>query len=254
MLKETIKQYTILYQYLLLLKEPTYIFLIQILQHLSPEHWWENYIEPVMQRENKENFKYLDMSDLLNVLKMNWDVIFKYRDKEYMRFKYDKEYRLVNKVHYIRTIVAHANEIDMSPFIFAKSLSYLLEYSKLINANENLCLMLEQDWTKHSRNIPENFEWTNSDEILKEKIIDVIEKKVLLEAKSSDKLPPDIKLSIDRTTMRIHSMRTVEEIVGFFNNAIHSERGIIVQNALHKENLLAFEDVKEEINKIYLEK
>jgi hypothetical protein len=36
MKKETIREYTILFQYLLLLKEPTYIFLIQIFQHLSP--------------------------------------------------------------------------------------------------------------------------------------------------------------------------------------------------------------------------
>ncbi len=74
MKKETIRQYTVLYQYLLLLKEPTYIFLIQIFQHLSPSSWWEDYIEPVLRYENKENFKYLDMSDLLNVFKMNWNL------------------------------------------------------------------------------------------------------------------------------------------------------------------------------------
>ena len=51
MKKETIKEYTILYQYLLQLKEPTYIFLIQILQHLSPSMWWENYIQPVLRDE-----------------------------------------------------------------------------------------------------------------------------------------------------------------------------------------------------------
>jgi hypothetical protein len=43
--KEIIREYTILFQYLLLLKEPTYIFLTQILQHLSPITWWEDFIE-----------------------------------------------------------------------------------------------------------------------------------------------------------------------------------------------------------------
>jgi hypothetical protein len=51
--KETIKQYTILYQYILLLKEPTYIFLIQVFQHLSPVAWWDDFIAPVLQCEDK---------------------------------------------------------------------------------------------------------------------------------------------------------------------------------------------------------
>jgi hypothetical protein len=76
--KETVREYSILYQYLLILKEPTYIFLIQVLQHLSPSKWWEDFIEPVLHREDKENFKYFDMPDLLNVLKMNWINIFKH--------------------------------------------------------------------------------------------------------------------------------------------------------------------------------
>jgi hypothetical protein len=71
--KETIREYTILFQYLLLLKEPTYVFLIQIFQHLSPTTWWEDFIEPVLHWETKDNFKYLDISDLLNILKMNWE-------------------------------------------------------------------------------------------------------------------------------------------------------------------------------------
>jgi len=132
---ETVRQYAVLYQYLLFLKEPTYIFLIQVLQHLSPSYWWEEYIAPVLQHERKENFKYLDFSDLLNVFKMNWDAIFRYLDKNYKRFKYDDEYRLVNRVHYIRTIVAHANESEMSEFIFTESLSHLLDYAKLVNAS-----------------------------------------------------------------------------------------------------------------------
>jgi len=71
-----------------------------------------------------------------------------------------------------------------------------------------------------------------------------------LKAVSNDALPVDIKPSVDRTPLRLHSMRTVEEIIGFFNNAIRGERGIAIQAALHKEGLLGFEDIKDEINKI----
>jgi hypothetical protein len=157
MKKETIREYTILFQYLLLLKEPTYIFLIQIFQHLSPVTWWEDFIEPIFQWENKENFKYLDFSDLLNVFKMNWEKIWSYLDKNYRKYKYNKEYKLVNKVHGIRTIVAHANEIDMSPFVFTGSLACLLEYARLIRAestiagNSNLtCIKLKNHCRKQS--------------------------------------------------------------------------------------------------------
>jgi len=41
MKNETVERYGILYQYLLQLKEPMYVFLIQIFQHLSPANWWK---------------------------------------------------------------------------------------------------------------------------------------------------------------------------------------------------------------------
>jgi len=251
--KETVKQYTILYQYLLLLKEPTYIFLIQIFQHLSPSKWWEEYIEPVLQYEEKENFKYLDISDLLNVFKMNWESIFKYLDKKHSKYKYDSEYKLVNKAHRIRTIVAHANDIDMSDFVFVESLSCLLEFSKLINANDTIIQKLELDWMKYRKSLPEKRFEESGEEKVKTKILSVIENKVLLKAVSNNILPAEIKLSVDRTTFRLHSMRTIEEIIGFFNNAMRSERGMAVNTALHKEGLLSFEDIKDEINIIYNE-
>jgi len=249
--KETIKMYTVLYQYLLILKEPTYIFLIQVFQHLSPSKWWEEYIEPVLNYEKKENFKYLDFSDLLNVFKMNWDTIFKYLDKRYKKYKYDNEYKLVNKIHRIRTIVAHANENDMSPFIFIDSLASLLEYSKLINSSESLVHKLELDWMKYRRSLPEIVVPANRNEVLRKKIITIIENEVLLKAINCETLPHDIRLSVDRTALRINSMRTIEEIVGFFNGAIQAERGRIVQNALKKNGLLGFEDIKDKINRIY---
>jgi hypothetical protein len=48
-------------------------------------------------------------------------------------------------------------------------------------------------------------------------------------------------------------MRTIDEIMGFFNNAIRSERGIFVQDTLHKNGLSAFEDIKDEINQMYID-
>ena len=213
--------------------------------------WWEKYIEPVLKKENKENLKYLDISDMLNVFKMNWEDIFKYLDNDYYKFKYDREYMVVNKVHRIRTVIAHANDIDMSIHIFVDYLSGFLDYSRLINTDKELTRKLDIEHMKYWRTLPEKKEEPRKEEKLMEEILSVIENKVLLKAANSDTLPPDIKLSNDRTIRRFYSMRTVEEIVGFFNGAIKSERGQIVQEALHNNGLLSFEDIKDEINAIY---
>jgi hypothetical protein len=249
--KETIKQYTILYQYLLLLKEPLYIFLIQIFQHLSPITWWEYFIEPVLQREDKENFKYLDIADLLNVFKMNWERVFRYLDKNYQKFKYDGEYKMVNKVHHIRNIVSHANEIDMPSLFFTESIACLIDFAKLIHTKENLIHHLEQDWIKYTRQFTPEQPVQRKEDKLKARILSVIEEKVLLEAVNFDDLEPDIKLSVDRTTLRLHSMRTIEEIMGFFSNAMRSERGLVVEKSLHEHGLYTFEDIKDEIAALY---
>jgi hypothetical protein len=236
---------------MLLLKEPVYIFLIQVLQHLSPTTWWEDYIKPVLQRETKENFKYLDLSDMLNVFKLNLGRILKYQNKKHHGRQYNDTYKIVNQVHQIRTIVAHANDIDMSPFIFVDALASLLDFAGLIGADEALVQKLEIDWLKYKKALPQEKSKPPREEAVRENILSVIENKVLLEAVNCETLASDIKMSVDRTTLRLKSMRTLDEIMGFFNNAMRSERGMIVEDALHKNGLLSFEDIKEEINLIY---
>ena len=249
---KTIKEYTILFQYLLLLKEPTYIFLVQVFQHLSPSRWWEEYIRPVLQLETKDNFKYLDISDLLNVMKVNWVIIFSYLDKRFNRNKYENKYKLVSKIHQIRTIIAHANEIDMSPAIFIDSLSYLLDYAKLIKTDKALIEKLEYDLLKYRSALPKEPPEINDEKLLMEKILAVIENKVLFKALSCETLPPDIKLSIDRTILRLRSMRTLDDLKGFFTGSLQSDRGQTVQKELHRNGLPGFEDIKDEIYAIVM--
>jgi hypothetical protein len=148
-------------------------------------------------------------------------------------------------------MVAHANDVDMSPFVFTGSLACLLDFSKLICARENLIWKLEQDWIKYTRRFPSEQSIQQKEDKLKEKILSVIEEKVLLKAINFDRLEPNIKLSVDRTILRLHSMRTIEEIMGFFCNAIHSERGLVVEKSLHEHGLFAFGDIKDEITALY---
>jgi hypothetical protein len=251
MKREIIREYTILYQYILLLKEPLYIFLVQVFQHLAPAAWWEDFIEPVLNRERKENFYYLDISDLLNVFKMNLGKILKFQKSKGHVLQYDETYGLVNKVHRIRTIVAHANDVEMSPFVLVDSLASLLDFSRVISAGEELVQKLEVDWLKHRKTLPEKLPKAPREALVKERILSVIEEKVLLKAVHCETLPADIKLSVDRTIMRLHSMRTLDEVIGFFNNAIRSERGIVIEEELHRNGLSTFDDIKNEINELY---
>jgi hypothetical protein len=110
---------------------------------------------------------------------------------------------------------------------------------------------MELEWMKYQKTLPEKQAKTIKEETIRSDILTVIENKVLLKAINSEALPPHIKLSIDRTTLRLQSMRTLDEIVGFFNGALRSDRGRIVQEALHNEGLLGFEDIKDEINDVY---
>jgi hypothetical protein len=141
----------------------------------------------------------------------------------------------------------------MSPSVFVDCLASLLEYSRLIckDLDKEVPNKLELEWIKHRRALPEKQPALFNTETVRAEILSIIENKVLLRAVNCETLPPDIKLSVDRTILRIHSMRTIEEIVGFFNNAMRSERGIVVEAALHKEGLLAFDDIKDEINRIF---
>jgi hypothetical protein len=193
------------------------------------------------------------MSDLLNVFKMNLNRIVKYRNQKGYQLHYNAAYKTVNRAHWIRTIVAHANDIDMSPSVFIDSLACLLDFSRLIGADGNLIVKLENDWRKYLATLPQEKAQPSKETMIKEKILSKIETRIILKAVNCDSLPADIKLSIDRTMLRLHSMRTLEEIVGFFNNAMRSERGKVVQNVLYNNGLLSFEDIKDEINLIYAE-
>jgi hypothetical protein len=46
-------------------------------------------------------------------------------------------------------------------------------------------------------------------------------------------------------------MCTIEEIMEFFNNAMHSARGLVVEKPLHEHGLFALEDIKDEITALY---
>ena len=249
-----IDQYLILYKYLLLLKEPLYVYLIQIFQHLSPKTWWNDFIYPVIYKSEyeKENFKYLDIADLLNIYKANWERIYQYLDKKYFKFKYNKEFLIVDKFHKIRNVIAHANENNMTSYYFVEYLSDILRFSEIINTEKIIKQNIRNDLNKYKNELSLEKPFNNI-KLIMEKIISKIDDEVLIKAIHCNTLNPTTKIAINRTTMRFHSMRTIEEVMGFFNNAIEkSESGKRIKEELNKNGLKAFEDIKDEINTLYI--
>jgi len=253
MKKQTIKYYTILYQYLLMLKEHLYVFLVQAFQHIDPENWWNIFIVPVLQgayRETKENLNCLDIADLINSFQMNWTAVWRHYDTKFVPYKYDKEYKLAEKVHYIRTLVSHANESEMNGTVFLESLDALARFAKLIKAKDGLPEEIAAMYNKQVAVIPPERNRDSGEELIKKAIYKTLEEKVLLPAINSESLEAEYKLSVNRTSMRLKSMRTLTEVASFFRNAQNSDKGKTVEAALRKNGLKAFSDINEEVGEI----
>jgi hypothetical protein len=242
--------FTVLYQYLLIIKEPLYIFLAQTLQHLSPDSWWEKYISPVLAEENDKDFRYLDLIDLLNILRMNWTAIYNYSEGDDSAYIYNDDYKLTGAMLYIRNTVAHAREIQLSPQDFINYLAHILDFANFIMAKKDVTDKLEKDLQKYKSEIALNKDKPVAN-IHREEFINYIEKEVIFEAIICESLKSDVKASIVRTLIRLKSMRTVEEIIGFFNGALDSPRGREVSEELHAHNLKAFIDIKNDVNLKY---
>jgi hypothetical protein len=254
MKKNQILMYKKLYEYLLVLKDPLFVFLSEIVQHLSPGEWWELYIVPILGDKDKQDFRYLDIVDLLKVLQTNWGPIYSRLNNDKSGYVYDSNFALTAQVLQIRHTVAYANEINMSWQIFLKNMAALTEFAKFINAGEEVVDRLESDWIKYKNIAPDYKELrtdTANDQKTRDSIVEDIEKDVLFNAMVSNSLPPDIKGSIVRTMIRLRSMRTSDEVLGFFKGSLKSPRGKEVTEALHECSLIAFADILDKIKEKY---
>ncbi|AEF82739.1 Swt1 family HEPN domain-containing protein [Leadbettera azotonutricia] len=251
MKKSEIVMYTKLYQYLLMLKDPLYVFISQILQHLSPDLWWEKYIVPYIEEKYNKDYKHLDFLDLINVLSHNWQPIKGFIKKNYSIPGCDRYVYVITDMHYIRNFVSHTRETNMSPYKYTKHLTTILDFAEFINAGEKIISALEKEVQKTNQDYTFTVFDTESN-VNREELINFIEKKVLSKAiEQGEVLDPSIKESLIRTIIRIKNMKTTDEILSFFNGALKSARGQRVRDELHSHGLKSFEDIAEEITRKY---
>ena len=85
----------------------------------------------------------------------------------------------------------------------------------------------------------------------KTKLINIIEKNVIIPALSCEFLPENIIKSIKNTRTRLNIQNTAQGIISFFNDSLNAERGKEICKVLHKNSLKSFEDIKSEVEKSY---
>lgn len=85
----------------------------------------------------------------------------------------------------------------------------------------------------------------------KEKLLNLILSKVVNPALENPNLSEKMKESIKNTQERLEQQNSAQGIVFFFQDSLNSLRGKEIKEEFHKHNLLAFEDIKDEVENLY---
>ena len=85
----------------------------------------------------------------------------------------------------------------------------------------------------------------------KQKLLLFIEKKVINPALESNVLDIETRESVIETKERLEIQETAEGIISFFEDALRASGGIKIKEILHSKHLTAFEDIADDIFKMY---
>lgn len=222
------------------LSDPLSIFIESELSKLAPQIWWQ---QCVVDKINSRNYSFrykskletihdLDFSQKIQILLDNW-----YQLGNQLRPK-DNRYNHENKelLVYVRDI---RNEIAHQDYYAGKYFERFIHDCELL---KNFAAFIDTDIEK-----------CILDMHIKEKtnILSHITKKVISPALNCNSLDDKTKASVLDTYKRLESTTRAREIVDFFFSALKGIRGKEVCSKLHDCNLLAFEDIKEEIRYMY---
>ncbi|GHV83703.1 hypothetical protein AGMMS50212_10430 [Spirochaetia bacterium] len=151
------------------------------------------------------------------------------------------------KIKLIRNDVSHPNESNLQTNDFKRYIGYIIEFSRIIDAEKDYVNRLNKLITKNSPSI-KNEESSNDK---RAKILNLIETKLVEPALGCPNLDENIKESLVRTLIRFEISETLEDVNNFFKGALASSRGEQVYKELKNNNLLALEDLRADFNSIY---
>ena len=241
--KKRISLYTLLFEYLLLLRKPFADFMYKHMKAVYDDDWWNKCVVPNVKQQFKKKLDDLDFYDLLSILISQWKELYASITGNNTCAN-DDNYQLLFKMLHLRNIVSHANENTVFINDIYKQLSYLLDFATLINAYESIIVDLKSDLSKYTQ------EKDTNDERKREKLLNTIITDVLFPAMTCSTLAADTKESILRTMIIIQNAKTADEIYDFYSGALQSSKGQKSYISLKEQNLITFEDIRDKINAI----
>jgi hypothetical protein len=227
--KRKIKMFVTIYENLLLLRNPLVEYLSEILPSVYADNWWREAVINAFTIEKRDNekqkyekskkyymatshdiqtFDIFDISELIDILIFNWPSI----AAHYHYSSSDSKIGLLFKVKTIRNDISHPTEDKLSSDDYKKYIRYILDFSEFINAKKSVFMKLNKYIHFHEDIIVPN----DSSNDKKQKMLDLIEAKVIDPALRCASLNDEIKDSLTRTLIRLEISETVEDINNFF--------------------------------------
>ncbi len=227
------------YERLFVLAKPVANFLENNLPLISSQ-WKYECIDDVLKTEHKDgtviylnrNLQELDIYYLLKVLldNHNWDLLKNLNPSN--QFFSPINYETLKDVREIRNTISHPQLRNFS----------LLEYKTWIATLESAAHLFDSDL-----NIL--LEELHSNE--KQRLMNMIISKVITPALSCPDLDSETKERVLGTQKRLEVQNTAAGIISFFEDALRARGGKQIKEKLHQLNLLAFEDIADEVFESY---
>jgi len=242
--KKRISLYTLLFEYLLLLRKPFADFMYKHMKAVFDINWWNSCVVPNVKEPFKKKMDDLDFYDLLRILINQWKELYTSITGNSNDSANDDKFKLLFNVLKLRNMVSHANENVLFINDVHRQLSILLDFSIFINAYEYIIVDLKNNLLKHAK------EKDTNDEIKRDKLLSTIITDVLFPAMTCADFPAEAKESILRTMTIIQNSKTADEIYDFYSGALQSSKGQKSYETLKEYKLTAFEDIRDKINVI----
>lgn len=233
---ESIRMLQDTFEWLYVLAEPLADFLADELSMLSPNNWRSEYVARALKNRDgftfgdSDNLSDLDVYYLIKIILYNWD---EFREVEKNEERFTKEQkRNFEDLLDVRNEIMHPVNKHYPIGDYHKTKKIIEQAAKFLDTDIDDLL-------------------TNYHREEKNKILKMIHREVLAPALDCPTLPPDIKTSVQNTHKRLQDKQTAREIVDFFSDALKATRGKKVCDELHKNNLQAFEDIADKVNRAY---
>ena len=209
-------------------------------ERLSNLDWRDYYVDSFLQLKKVYNkdwkkLREIDSYYLLELLRKNWNIFSKNSNSVFFK---KKNFDLFVNRHNPNSIIRIRNEVSHPEYW-----DYNIEtYRSWKNSLEKAAIELGSDMKEilYELHRPE-----------KEKILKFIFENTTNITLQSDKLPDNIRKSVERTKSIMEQQTTAGGIMAFFSDALKSIRGQQVVAELKKLGLPLFEDIKDEVFDMY---